>query len=150
MELCATEITADKSLFDHFLPPSASPNHPCVGRRQDQEHKQVDRTTCKGKTQTTETLSTHTHTHTHTHVGIHTLAYTHIPCMNSLLVCSGAERDSTVWFTATTSITSATAQRENTPTQRWLSLQPIYLLGDMRLFYVHTCPIRQPRSTLLS
>lgn len=40
--------------------------------------------------------------------------------------------------TATTSIISATGQRENTPTQRWLSLQPIYLVGDRRIFYIHT------------
>lgn len=57
--------------------------------------------------------------------------------MNSLFVCSGAERDSTVWLTATTSLTSATAQHENTPTQGRLSAQSIYLLNDVRLFYVN-------------
>lgn len=61
------KIIAERSLFDCLSPPSTSPNHPYTGRRQDQEHKQVDRTTCKGKTQTTETLHTHKHSHTHTY-----------------------------------------------------------------------------------
>lgn len=70
----------------------------------------------KGKTQATETLCIHTLALVHSH----TLVYTHSWLEQSSCV-QWAERDSSVWFTATTSITSATAQRENTPTQRWLS-----------------------------
>lgn len=83
------KIIAERSLFDCLSPPSASPNHPYTGRRQNQEHKQVDRTTCKGKTQTTETL--------HTQAFAYSYIHSHIPFMNSLLVCRGTERDSTVW-----------------------------------------------------
>lgn len=43
-----------------------------TGRRQNQEHKQVDTTTCKGKTQTTETLHIYTHAREHLHTHTHT------------------------------------------------------------------------------
>lgn len=47
---------------------------PSLHRKETKPGTQMDRTTCKGKTQTAETL------------------HTQIPCMNSLLVCSEAER----------------------------------------------------------
>lgn len=126
MELCNTNRAMPAARLTALHPPAHRQNRPCAQEGDTTpEHKQVDTTTCKGKTQTTP--------HTHPH------ADTHIPHMNSLLVCSGAERDSTVWFTATTSTTSATARSENTPTQRGLSPPPIYLLGDTRLFHVRAC-----------
>lgn len=75
------KIIAERSLFDCLSPPSTSPNQPYTGRRQDQEHKQVDRTTCKGKTQTTETLHTYKHSHTHT--------YTHTFLLWTVFLCAG-------------------------------------------------------------
>lgn len=53
-------------------PPSASPNHPDTGRRQNQKHKQVDRTTCKGKN-TNHRVATHILTRTHAHARAHSL-----------------------------------------------------------------------------
>lgn len=77
------KATGDWSLFDQA--PSASPNHPSTGRRQNQEHKQVD--TCTGKTQTTVT------SHIHMHVCVHTAAPTHTFLPWTVLLCTAELRE---------------------------------------------------------
>lgn len=85
----------------------------------------------KGKTQTTESLHIYLHAHTHTRV--------RISCMNSPLVCSRAERDSSVSLSATTSVISATAPAwKHTYTEATVSTNLFICLGGMRFFYVHT------------
>lgn len=72
-------------------------------------------------------------THSHTHI--------HTACMNSLLVLSEAERDSAVWFNATTSVTSQplimkTHTHSHKEEESWLCLQPVYLLGDRMVIII--------------
>lgn len=109
-------------------PPSASPNHPDTRRRQNQKPNKWTEPPVKGKTQTTESLHIYSHTHMQTRV--------HIPCMNSPLVCSRAERDSSVPLSATTAVIYATALAwKHSNTEATVSSNLFICLGGMRFFF---------------
>lgn len=120
------------------------PNHRDTGRRQNQKHKQVDRTTCKGKTQTTESLHIYLHTHTHTdmcepHTGTHTfLVWT-------VLLCAAELRETAVSrSTPPPPWSLPLPRRENTPTQRWLSLQTYLFVWVARGYFTSTHAFKIP------
>lgn len=111
------EPTEERSLLGRVPPTCALPNH-------NQKHKQLDGPTCKGKN---PLLQTHTHI-----CARHGHRCTISP--NERSSCARRWR----WERRhCLPRRFAAARHENTPTQRWLSPQAVYLLGDTVLFHVH-------------
>lgn len=131
MEQSVTQITADSSLFDHFPPPSASPNHPYT-----QEGDRTRNTNKWTQPPVKEKHKPHTDT-PHMHTCIRPLGlHTHSLYEQSSCVQWSWERQHCLVHRHHLHNLCHCPAWKHTYTEVTVF---IYLLGDMRLFYVHTC-----------
>lgn len=141
MELSETQTAADRSCWsDHFPPPPCA-SHQTIATREGDRTRNTNKWTEPPVKEKHKPQShyTYTYAHTHTHAWA-THWHTHIPCMNSPLVCSRAERDSSVSLNAATSVISATAPAwKHTYTEVTVSTNLFICLGGTGLFYIHAC-----------